>query len=78
MLTAIAHYHLLPESYIYGLADVRMIADFYSSYVLGKTYPHGVWFYFPLAMPIKSTLPFSGIARDSGVGDRHAQVDALA
>ena len=58
LLTAIAKYHLLPESYIYGLADVRMIADFYSSYVLGKTYPHGVWFYFPLAMAIKSTVPF--------------------
>ena len=36
LLTAIARYHLLPESYIYGLADVRMIADFYSSYVLGQ------------------------------------------
>ena len=58
LLTTIAHYHMLPESYIYGLADVRMIADFYSSYVLGKTYPHGVWFYFPLAMAIKSTVPF--------------------
>jgi 4-amino-4-deoxy-L-arabinose transferase-like glycosyltransferase len=58
LLTAIAQYHLLPESYVYGLADVRMIADFYSSYLLGKAYPHGVWFYFPLAMVIKSTLPF--------------------
>jgi hypothetical protein len=58
LLTAIAHYHLLPESYIYGLADVRMIADFYSSYVFGTTYPHGVWFYFPVAMAIKSTLAF--------------------
>ena len=58
LLTTIAKYHLLPESYVYGLADVRMIADFYSSYLLGKTYPHGVWFYFPLAMAIKSTLPF--------------------
>jgi hypothetical protein len=58
LLTTIAHYRLLPESYIYGLADVRMMADFYSSYVLGKTYPHGVWFYFPLVMAIKSTLPF--------------------
>ncbi len=58
LLSAIAHYRLLPESYIYGLADVRMIADFYRSYLLGKTYPHGVWFYFPLAIAIKSTLPF--------------------
>jgi hypothetical protein len=58
LLTTIARHHLLPESYIYGLADVRMIADFYSSYLLGKVYPHGVWFYFPVAMAIKSTLPF--------------------
>jgi tetratricopeptide (TPR) repeat protein len=58
LLTTIARYHLLPESYIYGLADVRMIADFYSSYLLGKVYPHGVWFYFPAAIAIKSTLAF--------------------
>jgi 4-amino-4-deoxy-L-arabinose transferase-like glycosyltransferase len=58
LLMTIAHYHLLPESYIYGLADVRMIADFYASYLLGKPYPHGVWFYFPVAMLIKSTVSF--------------------
>ncbi len=58
LLSTIAHYHLLPESYIYGLADVRMIADFYASYLLGQPYPHGVWFYFPVAMLIKSTMPF--------------------
>lgn len=58
LLSTIARYRLLPESYIYGLADVRMIADFYSSYLLGKIYPHGVWFYFPVAMAIKSTLSF--------------------
>ena len=58
VLQTIAHYKLLPESYIYGLADVRMISDFYASYLLGKPYPHGVWFYFPVAMVIKSTVPF--------------------
>ena len=58
LLRTIAHYKLLPESYIYGLADVRMISDFYASYLLGKPYPHGVWFYFPVAMVIKSTVPF--------------------
>lgn len=58
LLQTISHYKLLPESYIYGLADVRMISDFYSSYLLGKPYPHGVWFYFPVAMVIKSTVPF--------------------
>ncbi len=58
LLQTISHYKLLPESYIYGLADVRMISDFYASYLLGKPYPHGVWFYFPVAMAIKSTIPF--------------------
>ena len=58
LLAAVARYHLLPESYIYGLADVRMMDDFYSSFLLGKTYPHGVWFYFPFAIAIKSTLSF--------------------
>ena len=58
LLATIAHYRLLPESYIYGLADVRMISDFYASYLLGKPYPHGVWFYFPSPWLIKSTVPF--------------------
>lgn len=58
LLATAAHYHLLPESYLYGLADVRMMDDFYSSFLLGKTYPHGVWFYFPFAIAIKSTLAF--------------------
>lgn len=51
-----ARFHLLPESYLYGLADVRLTANYYTSYVLGKVYPHGVWFYFPIAFLIKSTI----------------------
>ncbi len=58
LLQTVARYHLLPESYIYGLADVRIMSDFYSSYLLGKVYPHGVWFYFPVAFAIKSSLSF--------------------
>ncbi len=58
LLATVARYHLLPESYIYGLADVRLMDAFYSSFLLGKTYPHGVWFYFPAAILIKSTLAF--------------------
>ena len=57
-LATVARYHLLPESYIYGLADVRLMDDFYSSFLLGTTYPHGVWFYFPAVIVIKSTLAF--------------------
>ena len=58
LLGTVARWHLLPESYIYGLADVRIMSDFYTSYIFGKTYPHGVWFYFPAAFLIKYTLTF--------------------
>lgn len=53
-----ARWHLLPESYLYGLVDVRKMVDWYPTYIFGKVYPHGVWFYFPSAFAIKSTLPF--------------------
>ncbi len=58
IISTMARWHLLPESYLYGLADVRLTADFYTSYVLGKIYAHGIWFYFPVAFAIKSTLAF--------------------
>lgn len=57
-ISTLASWRVLPESYLYGLADVRLTADFYTSYVLGKTYAHGVWFYFPVVFVIKSTLAF--------------------
>jgi tetratricopeptide (TPR) repeat protein len=57
LLETVARYHLLPESYVYGLADVRIMSDYYTSYLFGKIYPHGIWFYFPAAFAIKSTLP---------------------
>jgi len=56
LLQTVARWKLLPESYIYGLADVRIMSDFYQSFLLGKVYPHGVVAYFPLAFLIKSTL----------------------
>ena len=58
LLQTVARFHMLPESYIYGLADVRIMSDFYASFLLGKDYPHGVWFYFPVAFSIKSSLSF--------------------
>ena len=57
-ILTLARWHLLPESYLYGLTDVRQIADFMQTYIFGKVYPHGVWFYFPAAFLIKSTLGF--------------------
>jgi tetratricopeptide (TPR) repeat protein len=57
-ILTVARWRLLPESYLYGLADVRMVADSMQTYVLGRVYPHGVWFYFPVAFAVKSTLAF--------------------
>jgi len=55
-ISTAARLRALPESYLYGLADVKLTANYYTSYVLGKVYAHGVWFYFPLAFLIKSTV----------------------
>ena len=55
-VSVMANWHILPESYLYGLTDVRLTAMYYTSYVLGKIYAHGVWFYFPVAFLIKSTI----------------------
>ena len=55
-ISTAARLHILPESYLYGLADVKLTANYYTSYLLGKVYAHGVWFYFPMAFLIKSTV----------------------
>jgi hypothetical protein len=55
-ILTLAHWHVLPEAYLYGLADVRMIESGSSTYLFGKVYPHGQWFYFPAAFVIKTPL----------------------
>jgi hypothetical protein len=57
----LAHWHVLPESYLYGMVDVRLISDSFSTYIFGKVYAHGVWFYFPASFVIKSTAAFMGL-----------------
>jgi Dolichyl-phosphate-mannose-protein mannosyltransferase/Tetratricopeptide repeat len=51
-----AHLHVLPESYLMGMVDVRSVVKSFNTYVLGTWYPHGVWWYFPAAITIKTTL----------------------
>src|SRR6185369_2110173 len=55
-ISTMARIRILPESYLYGLVDVKLTANYYTSYVLGKVYAHNVWFYFPVAFLIKSTI----------------------
>ena len=52
---------VLPESWLYGLADVRAMANGMPSYFFGKVYEHGVWFYFPVLLLIKMTLGMLGL-----------------
>jgi hypothetical protein len=53
---AIAHMHLLPESYLIGLVDVKRMAQFYPTFIFGKVYAHGLLWYFPAVILIKTTL----------------------
>jgi 4-amino-4-deoxy-L-arabinose transferase-like glycosyltransferase len=58
VLATMAQMHLLPESYLYGWAHILAQSGAFTSFLLGTIYPHPVWFYFPVAMVIKSTLTF--------------------
>jgi len=53
---AVSRLHLLPESYLVGLIDVKLAAAFYPTFLLGKVYAHGQWDYFPFVILIKTTL----------------------
>jgi 4-amino-4-deoxy-L-arabinose transferase-like glycosyltransferase len=57
-LSAVAKLHLLPEAYIWGLANTKKTEWEFTSYFFGRMYRHGPWQYFPAAFLIKSTLPF--------------------
>jgi 4-amino-4-deoxy-L-arabinose transferase-like glycosyltransferase len=52
-----ARWHLLPESYLYGVVDVFSPAVI-PTFLFGKVYPAGQWFYFPAIFLIKSTVAF--------------------
>ncbi len=52
-----AAHRLLPEAYLWGLANTKITEDVDNSYFFGYVYRHGTWTYFPAAFVIKSTLP---------------------
>jgi len=54
--------HLLPESYLIGLVDVGRMALFYPTFVFGRNIAHGVWWYFPSVIAIKTTLGLLALA----------------
>ncbi len=62
VVSTLARWKLLPESYLFGAADVRAVGEHYPSYILGAMYRHGVWFYFPIVLTIKSTEAMLALA----------------
>ena len=57
----VAHWRLLPESYLMGMTDIHYAAQQYPIFLLGHDYAHGVWWYFPVALCIKTTLGLMGL-----------------
>ena len=56
-LALIARHRLLPEAYLWGLANTEKTAWEDTTYFFGRVYRHGLWPYFPVVFLIKSTLP---------------------
>ena len=58
VMSWVSAHHLLPEAYIYGLADTKISAASLPSYLFGHlTHAASRWYY-PAALVVKSTLPF--------------------
>ena len=57
-LELLARWHALPEAFLWGVANTRLTEERDLSYLFGALHRHGIWFYFPAAITIKSTLPF--------------------
>lgn len=57
----LARFRVLPESYLYGLVDIRRLSvsgQSFPTYIFGQVHAHGVPYYFPVAFVVKSTLGF--------------------
>ncbi len=52
----LARWHLLPEAYLYGWTKLPIDQVMHPMFLLGKVHSTGVWFYFPVALAIKSSL----------------------
>jgi 4-amino-4-deoxy-L-arabinose transferase-like glycosyltransferase len=63
----LANWRLLPESYLMGMTDIHYAAQQYPIFLLGHDYAHGVWWYFPVALSIKTTLGLIGLLILAGI-----------
>src|SRR5450432_1367262 len=63
----VANWRLLPESYLMGMTDIHYAAQQYPIFLLGHDYAHGVWWHFPVALSIKTTLGLIGLELLAGI-----------
>src|SRR6202161_1253135 len=63
----VTYWRLLPESYLMGMTDIHYAAQQYPIFLLGHDYAHGVWWYFPVALSIKTSLGLIGLVVLAGV-----------
>jgi hypothetical protein len=63
----LASWRLLPESYLMGMTDIHYAAQQYPIFLLGHDYAHGVWWYFPVALSIKTSLGLIGLVVVAGI-----------
>lgn len=47
--------HIFPESYVLGMADVIAWGN-RNTFIFGKNYPTGQWFFFPVAFAVKTNV----------------------
>jgi 4-amino-4-deoxy-L-arabinose transferase-like glycosyltransferase len=52
---AISRTYVLPESYVLGMADV-IAGGSRSTSLFGRSYPSGIWFFFPVAFAVKTNI----------------------
>ena len=58
VIAFLAQHHVLPEAYLYGLADIMLGSRRVMPYLFGRLYHEGQWFYFPATLVIKATVGF--------------------
>jgi tetratricopeptide (TPR) repeat protein len=52
----LARWHLLPEAYLYGWTKLPIDQIGHPAFLFGHVYPRGVWYYFPAAVLVKTSL----------------------